>query len=153
MNTMNRCLFAPKGLLFGLTALLISTCMVPEVALAQTYARQFPTAAKRGILEVTQPPYVLLNGAQQQLSPGARVRGTTNTTVMSGSLVGQRLLVNYLLNLQGQVHEVWILTDAEAQEKRAGLEPVVNFTFGSDATKPPADDGKTPFNQLPKFGQ
>ncbi len=150
---MNRCLFAPKGILFGLAALLITVCVVPEAALAQGYARQFPAAARRGMLEVTQPPQVLLNGVPQQLSPGARIKGTTNTMVMSGSLVGQRLLVNYLLNPQGQVQEVWILTDTEAQEKRAGLEPVVNFTFGSDAAKPPTDDGKTPFNQLPKFPQ
>jgi hypothetical protein len=33
------------------------------------------------------------------------------------------------------------------------MEPVINFTFGSDADKPKTDDGKTPFDQLPKFPQ
>ena len=39
----------------------------------------------------------------------------------------------------------------EADLKRSGSEPIINFKFGSDADKPKTDDGKTPFNQLPKF--
>jgi hypothetical protein len=151
MNTMNRCLCAFNS--FGLAALLIAANQWPGSAFAQDFVRQFPPAARRATLEVTQPPYVLLNGQSQQLSPGARIKGTSNTLVMSGTLVGQQVLVNYLLNPQGQLHEVWLLTPAEAAQERAGMEPVTNFTFGSQADKPKIDDGKTPFDQLPKFPQ
>jgi hypothetical protein len=172
MNTMNRCLHLSdcprptglrqfftkafhcgpdrtKPLLLGL--LVILTNLVPEPANAQELVRQFPPAARRGTLEVTAPPNVLINGQPERLSPGARIKNTNNTLALSGSLVGQRLLVNYLRETHGLVHEVWILNEAEAQQKRTGSEPSTNFTFASDADKPKVDDGKTPFDQLPKF--
>ena len=151
---MNRCRNARKGLLFGLTALLVSaTSLKPEPVSAQNFGRSFPAAARRATLEVTMPPNVLVNGQAERLSPGARIKGLNNQLVMSGTLVGQRVRVNYLRDAQGLIHEVWLLTEAEAQQKRAGMEPVTNFIFGSDADKPKVDDGKTPFNQLPKFPQ
>lgn len=151
---MNRCLTALKGLSLGLmSVLLMLVTLAPEPLAAQGLVRQFPAAAKRGTLEVTQPPNILINGQPERLSPGARIKNTNNMIVLSGSLIGQALLVNYLRDLQGQVHEVWLLNPAEAKEKRAGMEPVTNFVFASDADKPKTDDGKTPFNQLPKFNQ
>ena len=113
--------------------------------------RQFPPAAKRGTLVVTAPPEVLLNGAVERLSPGVRIRGVNNMLVMSASLVGKTVLVNYVREKQGLIQEVWILNQAEADEKRSGSGPITNFIFGSDADKPKTDDGKTPFDQLPKF--
>jgi len=153
MNTMNRCPLARNGFVVGLTTLLITLSLLPEPVMAQGLLRQFPAAARRATLEVTSPPNALINGQAERLSPGARIKSPDNLLVMSASLVGQRLLVNYLRNAQGQVHEVWLLSPAEATEKRAGMEPVTNFTFGSDADKPKTDDGKTPFDQLPKFQQ
>lgn len=141
---MNRCLNAPKGLFFGLTALIMATTgLAPEPAVAQGMVREFPAAARRGTLEVTQPPNVLLNGQAERLSPGARIKNTNNTLVMSGSLVGQQLVVNYRRDPQGLIHEVWILNDAEAQLKRPGSGPVRNFFFESDTDKPQADGGNT----------
>ncbi|MDO8450142.1 MAG: hypothetical protein Q7T10_15200 [Rhodoferax sp.] len=102
--------------------------------------RQFPPAAKRGTMVVTAPPQVLINGAVAQLSPGARIRGVTNMMVMSASLVGSSVLVNYVRDPLGLVHEVWILSEQEAQEKRDGMEPVRNFRFGSDADKTKTDN-------------
>jgi hypothetical protein len=154
MNTMNRCTIAQRKLRVGLTTLFFCTSlggMAP--AFAQETVRQFPTAARRATLEVITPPNVLLNGLPERLSPGARIKGPGNLLVLSGNLVGQRVVVNYLRDPQGLVHEVWILNETEAQQKRAGSEPTTNFVFGSDADKPKTDDGKTPFNQLPKFPQ
>jgi hypothetical protein len=131
--------------------LLIASCALLASASAQTALRQFPPAALRGTLEVTMPPEVALNGQPDLLSPGARIRGPNNQMVMSGQMVGQPLVVNYLRNPQGQIHEVWILTADEAQEQRAGMVPKRNFSFGSDAEKVKTDDGKTPFDQLPKY--
>jgi hypothetical protein len=154
MNTMNRCFDARKGLLLGLTALLISfTGLTPAPVAAQDFVREFPAAARRATLEVTTPPNVLINGQAERLSPGARIKGLNNQLVMSGTLVGQRVLVNYLRDPQGLVHEVWILSEAEARQKRSGMEPVTHFIFDSQADQPKADDGKTPFDQLPKFPQ
>jgi hypothetical protein len=131
----------------------IAPGFLPADALAQAEGRPFPAAAKRGILQVTEPPNLLINGASERLSPGSRIRGENNMLVMSGQLVGQSVLVNYTRNAQGMIHEVWILTAIEAQQERSGMEPITNFVFGSDADKPKVDDGKTPFDQLPKYKQ
>jgi hypothetical protein len=72
---------------------------------------------------------------------------------MSGSLLGQELTVNYVRESSGLIHEVWILSADEAREKRAGTSSGRNFLFSSEASTAPRDDGKTPFNQLPKYPQ
>jgi hypothetical protein len=156
---MNRCLKNHLAtILIAIAALPIGTAATffSSHAAAQTVQgmqRPFPAAARRAILVVGAAPEISLNGNIERLSPGARIRGTTNTIVTPSSLVGQRLLVNYVRDPQGMVHEIWILTEAEAQEKRPGLETVFNFKFGSDEDRPKRDDGKTPFNQLPKYPQ
>jgi len=150
MNTMTRCTQHFYSCLLSL-CLLTASNLLPASAQAQGLLRQFPKAALRGLMEVTTPPQILINGQVARLSPGARIKGVNNLLVMSGSLVGQAVLVNYVRDNQGMVHEVWVLSAEEAQEKRAGMEPLRNFTFASEADKPPTDDGKTPFNQLPSF--
>jgi hypothetical protein len=156
---MNRCL--PRSRRSLLPALSLSflgaISLLPMLSQAQTALqpgeREFPAKALRGFLEVTTPPNVLINGQPARLSPGARIKGTTNTLVMSGSLVGSKVLVNYVRDVQGMVHEVWILTAQEARAERKGLETVTNIVFGSEADKPKTDDGNTPFDQLPSFSK
>lgn len=150
---MNRCLPSPIARLLSLLALVLlgTTLYAPSLVAAQTMLRQFPPAAKRGMLEVLMPPEVLINGTRERLSPGARIKGATNTVVMSGSLIGSRVLVNYVRDPQGMIHDVWILGPDEARVERGGMETIRNFLFESEADKPKADDGKTPFDQLPKF--
>ena len=120
-------------------------------ARAQTAVREFPRAALRGDLVVTAPPEARLDGQADRLSPGARIRDPQNLLVMSGALIGQELVVNYLRDGAGLIHEVWILNADEAREKRAGAVSARNFIFGSEVDSTPRDDGKTPFNQLPKY--
>ena len=81
----------------------------------QAPVRPFPPKAERGAMVITNPPDLVLNGKPARLSPGARIRSVDNMMVMSGALVGQNLLVNYVLESNGLVHEVWILTEAEAK--------------------------------------
>jgi hypothetical protein len=76
--------------------------------------RVFDRNALRGELQVTAPPEVLLNGQPARLAPGARIRNAQNLIQVSGSLLGQKLVVNYAMDGFGLVHDVWILTDAEA---------------------------------------
>lgn len=126
---MNRC-FAP----FFLRSLLLTSCLglSPWAVVAQVQTavepseaalRSLPPDSQRippisskaqyGVLRVTAPPEILLNGKPARLSPGSRIRGTNNLMVMSGTLVGQDLKVRYTLEPLGLVHEVWILTARE----------------------------------------
>ncbi len=146
---MIRCIRLLKSLLQP--GLLVVSAVLPLTLPAQGLQRQFPQNALRGLLEVTTPPNVLINGQSARLSPGARIKGVNNLLVMSASLTGQAVWVNYVRDNQGLVHEVWILSAEETQVSRAGMESVRNFTFASEANKPASDDGKTPYNQLPGF--
>ncbi len=82
--------------------------------MAQTSVRQFPKNALRGILVVVGAPSITLDGKPDRLSPGARIRDMKNMLVMNGTLIGKTLVVNYTREAAGMVHEVWILTPAEA---------------------------------------
>lgn len=117
MNTMKRCSLslatARRTLLLSLGLLALGA-----TAQAQGMVRNFPETALRGTMEVKQPPWITMDGATAQLSPGARIRDTGNKLVLSGGLVGQPLLVNYVLAPGGLVHDVWILSEAEAALKR-----------------------------------
>ena len=81
-------------------------------ALAQMQ-RLFPANALRGELRIAQPPEALLNGQPARLAPGARLRGVDNMLVLSGALQGQTLVVNYTLDTQGGVLDVWLLSPLE----------------------------------------
>lgn len=117
---MNRCLasrFRATRRTAALALGLLAFGLAPA-ALAQNQPRTFPANALRGTLVVVQPPVIQLDGKNAQLSPGARIRGTNNMLLMSGALVNQKLLVNYTVEPHGLVHDVWILTEAEAALKR-----------------------------------
>jgi len=85
--------------------------------MAQSNVRPFPPDAQRGVMVVKAPPVIELNGRSDRLSPGARIRAVNNMLVLSGALIGEKLLVNFVRNPTGEVHEVWILTAAEAALK------------------------------------
>ena len=125
---MNRCLPLPRprpaarlfvktfGPPLGLVALLLGLC-IPVMAQSQAGLRPFPPAAHRGEMKVTSSSDLLIDGKPARLSPGARIRGTNNMLVISGALVGQSMVVNYVREPLGLVHEVWILNPAEIQAK------------------------------------
>jgi hypothetical protein len=114
---MNRCLLRHlpqlKATLLVLAAAV--TLHLPAPAAAQVARRlpPIPPTAQSGVLVVTVPPEVLLDGKYARLSPGARIHGYDNMLVMSASIVGRQFPVRYLLEPLGMVHEVWILTAAE----------------------------------------
>ena len=98
----------------ALTAATLVACASAAVAQAP---RNFPATALRGEIVVTAPPELLLNKRPARLAPGARIRTVDNMLVMSGAALNQHLVVNYTLDLQGQLLEVWILNPAELARK------------------------------------
>ena len=135
---MNRC---TPSVNIGLLAALLIT--LPLSALSQSGTRDFPAKALRGTLVVVQPPNVTMDDRATRLSPGARIYNTNNSLVMSASLLNKELVVNYTLDLRDQVQNVWILTEAEAKEKRAGYGVQRNFVFESMQPKPAATTSTT----------
>ena len=139
---MNRCLSACasswRQKLAGLCAL-TTLALLPHPVQAQAptdqILRPFPEQARRGILRVTNPPEILIDGKPERLSPGARIRGTDNLIVLSNQLVGRDLPVNYTRESLGLVHEVWLLTPDEQARERAGKNATTqrNFHFSFEA--------------------
>jgi hypothetical protein len=79
--------------------------------------RNFPANALRGELAMSQPPEVLLGGKPARLAPGARVRGANNMMMLSGALAGQRAVVNFTLDINGQLLDIWVLTTDERSKQ------------------------------------
>ena len=151
---MNRCIAKLMAALTLSTGLALASLAVQaqpqddEASLLVT--RDLPKAALLGRLLVQQPPDVMLNGQPARLAPGVRIRDENNQIAMSGALMGQVFPVKYLLDSSGLVSQAWILTTDEVRASRKSFS-LRNFLFGSDAATGPVDDGKTPFDQLPRF--
>lgn len=162
---MNRC----KTRLNALISIALCAAMAPAAALfplkaqaqgipqtqfeSEAGGRNFPIGTLRGRFMVINPPEIQLDGQAERFAPGGRIRSAQNMLVMPAAVVGQNLLVNYTRDPAGLVSQVWILTPEEAQAQRASAErPLFNFwPFASN--QGPRDDGMTPFDQLPKYGE
>jgi hypothetical protein len=131
---MNRCLPHRLSLLFILAASTLATLPAQaQTTESKPAVRTFPAAALRGEIVVLAPPVITLDGKADRLTPGARIHGADNLLLMSGTLVNQALVVNYLREGAGNVHEVWILNSEEAKLKRPNSKASW-FSFGSSST-------------------
>jgi hypothetical protein len=107
LNVQRRCVLG--------AALLIGAA---SIAQAQDLPmRRFPPNALRGVITFGEPPLVQLNDDLARLSPGARIRGTNNLLVLSGTLTGVKASVNYTLDNAGQLKDVWLLRNEETARK------------------------------------
>ncbi len=96
---------------------LVAAMALPAVTAHAQIQRPFTAATLRGEMVVTQPPEITLNGKPARLAPGARIRGENNLLQLSGTLVGQKLLVHYTVDPGGQLLDVWVLTAEERAKK------------------------------------
>ena len=116
--------------------------------------RQFPKEARRGVLMVLTVPEISLDSKPDRLSPAVRIRDINNNLVLSGTLANQRLVVNYVRDNTGLVHNVWLLNSEEIKQKMPGMpEGILSNIRSMFETPVVKDDGNTPFNQLPKYKQ
>ncbi|MEJ7687479.1 MAG: hypothetical protein WKG52_11050 [Variovorax sp.] len=159
MTTMNRCnsrfSMAPCAILALAAAFLTldASAQASTQNEAAAGGRNFPGGTLRGKLTVVNSPEIQLDGQPERLAPGARIRSAQHMMVMPAAITGQNLLVNYTRDAAGLVREVWILTPEEARAKRESAEkPLLNF-WPFVANTGPRDDGNTPFDQLPRYGQ
>ncbi len=117
---MNRCLTSRqrRRACPGRPGLLGALTLWPT-AQAQTLHRMFPDKALRGTLVVVQPPMDHHGWCSSPASrPAPASAAPTTCWSCQAQAVGQELTVNYVLAPDGQVHDVWILTEIEAAEKR-----------------------------------
>lgn len=96
-------------------ALLICLCLLPAGAQAQL--RTIPGEAKDGEIRHLYDMLVSINGVQMRLAPGAQIRDEANRIIVPTALpAGTK--VKYLLDNEGLVRQVWILTPQEAAKNK-----------------------------------
>ena len=83
-------------------------------SLAGAQVRSIPQDAKVGEIRHLQDMLVEIDGAPQQLAPGAQIRDESNRIIMP-TAIPPGTLVKYLVDAAGQIQRVWILTPEEAQ--------------------------------------
>ena len=133
---MNRCARRPMGSRGLALAAAVTCAFALFPSLGHTQHRVFPDHAQRGLMVVGTPPAITINDKAERLSPGSRIRDADNRIVFANTLSGQQLVVNYVRENNGLVHEVWVLNAYEKAQPRAGASDMVirNYNSGSDAT-------------------
>src|SRR5512138_268113 len=90
------------------------TCLCLFAACAYAQARNIPEQAKAGAITHLQDMIVSIDGVAVRLAPGVQIRDQANRLVVPTAVPpGSR--VKYVLDPQGLVRQVWILTPEEAQ--------------------------------------
>ena len=96
--------------------LIVLACVLSASAHAQ--ARNIPEEAKAGELSHLQDMFVSINGVQVRLAPGVQIRDQANRLVVP-TAVPPTSQVKYVLDPQGLVRQIWILTPEEARQPAA----------------------------------
>ena len=77
--------------------------------------RTIPQDAERGEIRHVQGMTVTLDGAERQLSPGAQIRSEANLIIVPAAIPAGAA-AKYLVDPNGMIHRVWILTPEEAAQ-------------------------------------
>ncbi len=98
-----------------MTRLLAAVLLALFVATAYAQLRPLPAQAKLGKIRHMQEMIVQIDGKLARLSRGAQVRDAHNRIVVPAAIPADSL-IKYMLNAQGEVSAVWILTAQEARQ-------------------------------------
>jgi hypothetical protein len=104
-----------------LRALLACLCLFAAGAHAQL--RSIPEQAKDGQIRHLQEMIVSIDGVAVRLAPGVQIRDQDNR-LMLPTAIPAGAQVKYLLDTDGQVRQVWVLTPDEAKQAAAKNEAV-----------------------------
>jgi hypothetical protein len=105
----------PRKLLRLVAIGLIAALPAYLAPLALAQVRAIPAKAKRGEIRHVQDMLVEIDGKRMMLAPGAQIRSATNLTIVPAALP-PGAYVKYLVDAQGMVSRVWILTRQEAAQ-------------------------------------
>ena len=82
--------------------------------LAGAQVRSIPKDARAGEIRHLQGMVVEIDGTPKRLAPGAQIRDASNRIILP-TAIPPATLVRYVLDAEGKVRQVWILTPEEAQ--------------------------------------
>ena len=95
--------------------LLCFTAMLVLAGATLAFAeRTFPEKAMRGDLKAYEYPSMKIGDHDFRLSPGSRIFNEQNLIIMPASLQVQKAPVMYMLDMNGDLSRLWLLTGEEA---------------------------------------
>ncbi|MFZ6770977.1 hypothetical protein ACO0LM_28305 [Undibacterium sp. Di26W] len=100
----------------GLMALMLAGVSLGSVAQTTgqvTDERSFPTNTKRGVLNMSKYPDVIMDGKIRYTVPATRFYDAQNMLILPTYLTGNYIIVNYTDNDFGELQKIWVLTADE----------------------------------------
>jgi len=97
---------SPRG-----ASLLVLSALLAGPAIADP--RPLPADASRGVIRHAGEMSVTVNGNPAMLAPGAIIRNQQNLIIVPIALPAQGAWADYLLDRNGQIYRVWLLTPDE----------------------------------------
>ncbi len=98
-----------RNYLFLLILLAAALCAQPASA-----ERNFPEQAKRGDMKAYKYPAMKIGDNIFRMSAGSRIYNEQNLIIMPASLQAQTAPVMYILDMRGELSQIWLLTADEA---------------------------------------
>jgi len=95
---------------------LLPALMVAATALAQS--RPIPADATRGYVRHVKGMTVTVDGTAMRLAPGATIRNRRNLIIVPLSLPSEGAWADYVLDRNGHIFQVWLLTAEELEQTR-----------------------------------
>jgi hypothetical protein len=80
--------------------------------------RPLPAETESGTIRHLQGMTVSINGKPMQLAPGATIRGQNNLIIVPTALPPDGAAAEYLVDGNGQITRVWLVTPEEAARER-----------------------------------
>ena len=77
--------------------------------------RSLPQDAERGEIRHLREMTVAIDGTERRLAPGAQIRDASNLIIVPAA-IPPGVLAKYMVDADGMVRRVWILTPAEASQ-------------------------------------
>lgn len=84
-------------------------------AQAQILQRPIPNEAKRATIQHVQDMVVSLDGKAAMMAPGGFIRDSNNLIIVPSALPRDGAPARFILDANGQVFRVWLLTREEAE--------------------------------------
>ena len=84
-------------------------------AAAWAQLRTVPPEAERGEIRHLQGMTIAIDGTERRLAPGAQIRDATNLIIVPAA-IPPGALAKYLVDADGAVRQVWILSPQEASQ-------------------------------------
>jgi hypothetical protein len=93
--------------------ILVAALTLGQFAQAQILQRPIPDDAKRATIQHVQGMMVSLDGKPLLMAPGGFIRDSNNLIIVPSALPRDGALARFILDTNGQVFRVWLLTREE----------------------------------------